>query len=336
MSGNQKIISGKANNISQVTNYNNNVVVNGISDSEFFSLLKINIEELQKTNEQNRRLIDELLKDKIDYISKKKNEDLSISDLGELMRYIKTIEIYSERPDKDLANILCDILSYSLGHNSGSILRISLHEAIDTARMLNQAHMKLLAFIFLIRNCINPRIHTWDNFQVFVKDILWRFAPDGLDSQILPKHLEYSKCTTFVAREMLISRMLTNSYLPAIQNNQGATYTKKEILGSFEECNNSNAIPESSRLSTQVFDLYGLDKSLSPNRETHSHYRTRKGNSDHKKEEMKVINLIKDCPEGERIYVEWAMSPIKNHVLDFFRNSTLKMVEYNKHIKSRN
>ena len=184
-------------------------------------------------------------------------------------------------------------------------------------------------------------IDTWGSFETFVKNILWKFCPEGLESQVLPKHLEFSKCTTFVSREMLISRMLTNSYLPAITSHTNDTLSVLEIISSCNECLNTNAIPEASRLSRQVFDLYKLDRTLAPNSEKMGHYNTRKGNDEHRDSEKKVIDLILSCKNGERTYIEWATSPIKNHVLtpvgmvlaiSFIRNELGCDLDYSKWI----
>lgn len=292
-----------------------NITMNGVQLDEVASFIKLNIDSLRRELTANSQYINLLLEKKIDETSRKINRNLNIQDLGTLKFYVKLVETYSERPEKELANILCDILANSLPSSSGSILRSSLHEAIDTARLLNHSQMKLLAFIFLIRNCTLDKINTWGDFEIFVKNILWRFCPEGLSSQVLPKHLEYSKCTTFVAREMLISRMLTNSYLPAIDNDASSSFSWMEIIESSGECSNSNAIPEASRLSRQVFDLYNLNRDFAPNMENSGHYSTRKGNDEHRKIEKKIIDLIISCPNGEKTYIEWAISPIKNHVL---------------------
>ena len=300
-----------------IDNSNNvsNITMNGVQLEEVASFIKINIDSLRRELTANSQYISLLLEKKIDETSKKLNQELSIRDLGTLKFYVKLIETYSERPEKELADILCDILASSLPSPSGSILKSSLHEAIDTARLLNHSQMKLLAFIFLIRNCVCDKVKTWGDFEIFVKNILWRFCPEGLYSQVLPKYLEYSKCTTFVAREMLISRMLTNSYLPAISNVEDSVFSWEEIIRSCGECTNSNAVPEASRLSRQVFDLYNLNRDLAPNMDNSGHYSTRKGNDEHKDIEKKIIELIVSCPNGEKTYIEWATSPIKNHVL---------------------
>ncbi|MCK5762910.1 MAG: hypothetical protein KAH05_02205 [Clostridiales bacterium] len=308
MTDKQSIISAKARDVTQIT-------INGVQMSEVASFVELNLESLRKELTVNSQYVNLLLEKKIDDLSRKLKRELSVSDLGTFRFYVKLVETYSERPEKELANILCDILAESLPSEKGSILRSSLHEAIDIARLLNQSQMKLLAFIFLLRNCIFKNINSFGSFEIFVKEILWRFYPDGLSSQVLPKHLEYSKCTTFVAREMLISRMLTNSYLPAIENEKLCAVNVMEIMASGSECHNTNALPEASRLSRQVFDLHNLSREFAPNVEVSSHYNPKKGNDEHKEIEKKVISLIVSCPNGEKTYVEWASSPIKNHVL---------------------
>lgn len=147
-----------------------------------------------------------------------------------------------------------------------------------------------------------------------ISDILWEFKPVGLDNFLTIKHLELTGCTSFVNREMTISRMLLNNYLDVVgkMDNQ-EFYPSKKIRESVKPSYNSNALPEYSRLSETYFNNFGLDRSFACQKNEDS-IKSRKGQEEFSKEK-KVVDFIKELDDGHKILAQWVTSPIKNHIL---------------------
>lgn len=307
MTNNNSVVFDKAEQITQIA-------VNGVQMADVAAFVSLNLDSLRRELTEHMQRVNADLQARIETLSKQRGKCLSISDLGTFRAYIKMLETYSDRPDEDLGAVLCDVLANSLDAERASVLRTSLLEAVDTARLLNQSQLRLLAFIFLLRNCWFTAVDSLKSFETLVKDVIWTFRPTDLSSPILPKHLEFSKCTTFVAREMLISRMLTNSYLPALQTTEGEIKSRADIVASVGESLNTNALPETSRLSRQVFDIHQISQDMNPRQHKNDNYTTRRGRENIEAEKI-VVELIKSLEDGERVYAEWATSPIKNHVL---------------------
>ena len=134
--------------VSEISDEITNLTVNGVQLADSTSFVELNIDKLRKELTVHSEYINDLLERKIQEVSSKYNNEFTIKDLSTLRFYVKLLETYSDRPDAQLANILCDMLATSLPTEQGSILRVSLFEAIDTARLLNHSQLNMLAFIF--------------------------------------------------------------------------------------------------------------------------------------------------------------------------------------------
>lgn len=321
-----------ANDILQNINSNNIVVINqGVDYEQILRYIDSNTKNLEDKINQHLNLSLELVKKEfarkleiLQFTLKQESYQFNM-DIGTLRTIHQIKNIYSDYPDNDLLSRLCDILVYLVvapeSDSRMTMLRITLSEAINTAKLITREHLKLLAFIFLIRNCKFKNIKCLDTFKFFLSEILWKFKPNNLSNIILPKHLEFSRCTTFVNREGTIEKMLVNTYLPVLEIKESSVssdlLTIEFIFSSVIQNLNLNAIPETSRLSKQFADSFNLNQIEESEEIKYSkqdYCSSRKG-SESKKSAQFVVDLLKNLDNGEQIQNEWVYSPIKNHVL---------------------
>ncbi|MER2514646.1 MAG: LPO_1073/Vpar_1526 family protein, partial [Nitrosomonas ureae] len=101
---------------------------------------------------------------------------------------------YARNGDKDLGDLLVDLLVDRSKHDQRDILQIVLNESLATAPKLTDTQLAVLAVMFLFKYTQNFRVGNHDMFGEYLDRHLQPFASKLTKSQSCYQHLEFTGC----------------------------------------------------------------------------------------------------------------------------------------------
>lgn len=101
---------------------------------------------------------------------------------------------YARNGDKDLGDLLVDLLVDRSKQDQRDILQIVLNESLSTAPKLTDTHLAALAVIFLFKYTQNHNVGNHQKFGEFLDQHLLPFAAKLSKNQAGYQHLEFSGC----------------------------------------------------------------------------------------------------------------------------------------------
>lgn len=101
---------------------------------------------------------------------------------------------YARNGDKDLGDLLVDLLVDRSKHDQRDILQIVLNESLSTAPKLTDTHLAALAVIFLFKYTQNLSIGNHQMFGEYLDKQLMPFVSKLSKNQAGYQHLEFSGC----------------------------------------------------------------------------------------------------------------------------------------------
>jgi hypothetical protein len=101
---------------------------------------------------------------------------------------------YARHGDKDLGDLLVDLLVDRSKQDQRDILQIVLNESLATAPKLTDTHLAALAVIFLFRHTQNLRIGNHQMFGDYLDKHLLPFIPKLSKNHAGYQHLQFSGC----------------------------------------------------------------------------------------------------------------------------------------------
>ena len=103
---------------------------------------------------------------------------------------------YARCGDKDLGDLLVDLLVDRTKHESRSILQIVLNESLSVAPKLTPDQLAALSLIFLFKYTVNHGIRNHQTLWDYLDRYIAPFADAITDKVACYQHLEYSGCGT--------------------------------------------------------------------------------------------------------------------------------------------
>jgi len=101
---------------------------------------------------------------------------------------------YARNGDKDLGDLLVDLLVDRSKHDQRDILQIVLNESLSTAPKLTDTHLAALAVIFLFKYTQNYAVGNHQKFGEYLDKHLLPFVSKLSKNQAGYQHLEFSGC----------------------------------------------------------------------------------------------------------------------------------------------
>lgn len=101
---------------------------------------------------------------------------------------------YARNGDKNLGDLLVDLLVDRSKHDQRDILQIVLNECLVTAPKLTDTHLAALAVIFLFKYTQNPGVGNHQIFGEHLDKHLLPFVPKLTRNRSCYQHLEFSGC----------------------------------------------------------------------------------------------------------------------------------------------
>lgn len=103
---------------------------------------------------------------------------------------------YARTGDKQLGDLLVDILVDRTKQNQRSILQIVLNESLEVAPKLTEDHLAALSATFLMKYVVNKGINSVDALGLFLDTYLQPFLAHIPIKAAAYQHLEYSGCAS--------------------------------------------------------------------------------------------------------------------------------------------
>jgi len=103
---------------------------------------------------------------------------------------------YARCGDKDLGDLLVDLLVERTKHESRSILQIVLNESLSVAPKLTPDQLSVLSLVFLFKYTKQLGVHERQELLAYLDRYVAPFADSITDKVACYQHLEYSGCGT--------------------------------------------------------------------------------------------------------------------------------------------
>ena len=264
------------------TQANNITVYNGITYPDAKEIaFKANFLELANIAKETARVrAEELLDTYLDRLKQKNAEAISeLKNPGMQIAMYEAQKSYAKTGDKDLENLLVEILVERSETTERNLKQITLDEAIQIAPKITKDHLSILTLNFFVTKCVVPNIHSYEDFKLRFLEVLQKISNDIFISNASVSYLKYTGCITPMTDGTFkeIEKLITNNYGGLFMNG----YSEEEISKIFENkpikpewlCTNTN---DKSKTQLAFMSEYFLETSL-----------------DSKNEDIKTINFLK-------------------------------------------
>jgi len=119
---------------------------------------------------------------------------------------------YARTGDKELADILVDILVDRAKLKERNLLRLVLNESLQVAPKLTIAQLDTLSIIFLLKYTMNNDLLNPSNLKQYLVDFIAPFI-DKLTKEIsCYQHLEYTACASISSGSTYLFNIFNNNY----------------------------------------------------------------------------------------------------------------------------
>jgi hypothetical protein len=119
---------------------------------------------------------------------------------------------YARSGDKDLSDILVDILVDRVSQPNRSILQIVFNEALQIAPKLTPDQFGILSLLFILRYTRKLALKNLDDFHRYIEKVVLPFAKNIKTNEASFQHLEYAGCGTRQFMGINLSDIFKNNY----------------------------------------------------------------------------------------------------------------------------
>lgn len=198
------------------------IIINGLSYSETKDLVKNEAQTVFKDNsvklaEEAYKLVvsrsDELLDNFLEKLEKKNPKSIeSMADPGMQYSLFNAQKEYARTGDKDLSELLEDILVERSGNPERNLMQIVLDECITVAPKLTPDQFDALSLIFLLRYTINYNNIDIRRFNGYFKRYIEPFLNGIQDNDSRYQHLEFTGCGTLGIGQIVPAKSNLSNY----------------------------------------------------------------------------------------------------------------------------
>lgn len=212
---NQNQKSGSNSNNLQVEKL---VVNNGISYSEAkeiaIDVFKSNFLELSKQASQTALLRAEEITD--NFLNSLKNKNLetidAIKDPGFQYALFESQKQYAKTGDKNIADVLVDILVDRVENYKRDIKQIVLEESIGVVSKLTSSQLDILTLIFILRYSINNSLANFEKLKQYLDTHIKPFVENLSKVETNYQHLEFAGCGNIQFSSASLEEIFKHNY----------------------------------------------------------------------------------------------------------------------------
>ena len=135
---------------------------------------------------------------------------------------------YARSGDKDLSDILVDILVDRISQKDRSILQIVLNEALQVAPKLTPDQFDVLSLVFILRYTRRLNFQNLEDFHQYIRNVILPISQGIKTHQASFQHLEYTGCGTEQVTSITIESAFLRSYPGLFW--KGATQEERDEL----------------------------------------------------------------------------------------------------------
>lgn len=105
---------------------------------------------------------------------------------------------YAKTGDKDLGDILVDLLVERADKEERSLIQIVLDESIEVSSKLTNPQFDVLSLVFLLKYTMNHNLGNLEKFKNYILKYLVPFCDNLTQENSCYQHLEYSRCASIL------------------------------------------------------------------------------------------------------------------------------------------
>lgn len=196
-----------------------NVTINeGLSVADVktiaLDLFQSNFLELSKTAAQTaKRRAEEVTEDFLKKLQEQNPEGLGLAEDPDFQYSLFTVQKeYAKNGNKDLGDLLVDLLIDRSKQQSRDILQIVLNESLSVAPKLTSDQLATLSVIFVIRYSVHNGLVNPNALFQFLEQFIQPFVDLLTKKNACYQHLEYSGCGTVVITSLNLASALQKNY----------------------------------------------------------------------------------------------------------------------------
>lgn len=224
---------------------------------------------------------------------------------------------YARNGDKELGDLLVDLLVDRSKHEKRDILQIVLNESLNIAPKLTSDQLAVLALIFLFKYSQNFGIGTHELLGEYFDKYVLPFSEKLNKSNSCYQHLEYSGCGSFGMGHTL-DGVLRKSYQGLFLHGfEASEVAQREISIGLDERFFTPCLNDPSKVQVKALNMEALQKILDAN--SISEDDRNKITVLFNEELMNSDEIIKKCvsirPYMEKLFSTWASSAMTSFTL---------------------
>lgn len=160
-----------------------------------------------------KKRAEEITESFLDQLQKQHQEGISQAKEPDFQHALFTVQKeYARCGDKELGDLLVDLLVDRTKQPSRSILQIVLNESLAVAPKLTPDQLAVLSVVFLFRYTINNGLSNHNAFYAYLDRYVWPFADLLEKKAACYQHLEYSGCGTVSIGSISLAEIIRRNY----------------------------------------------------------------------------------------------------------------------------
>lgn len=168
---------------------------------------------------------------------------------------------YAKTGDKDLSEILVDLLVERSDKEERTLLQIVLDESIEVASKLTQPQFDVLTLVFILKYSMNHNLGNLEKFDNYIRTYIVPFCNNLTQENSCYQHLEYANCSSTLLGSNL-GEIFTNNYVGLFQKGS----PKEELDNLFGDYSGDlvvNCLQNKELFQIKSLNLDQLEKQLS-------------------------------------------------------------------------
>lgn len=228
---NSTTVQAETVNINQGLNYSEvKDIALDVFNSNFLQLSKEALNTaVQRAEEITNDFIERLKKDKPDSLE-------SAKDPGFQSALYEVQKNYAKTGDKDMADVLVDILVDRIEHKERDLKQIVLDESINVIPKLTSSQLDTLTIIFLLKYSVNYGVVNIATLKQYLTNNIKPFTDNLSKENSLYQHLEFAGCGSISIGSKNIEDIFKNTYRGLFYKGFTEDEFKKQV-GEFKDFN---------------------------------------------------------------------------------------------------
>lgn len=199
-------------------------IANDVFQNNF---LKLSQTALEKAEERANELVDEF----IEKMKDEKPEAIGAMETPSMQHALYTAQKeYAKTGDKELSDVLVDLLIERIDKQERSLIQIVLDESIEVASKLTNPQFDILTLVFVLKYSMNHSLGNIQKFEEYINQYIVPFTENLTQENSCYQHLEYSKCCLNIIGTN-IEKIFKDNYKGLFQKG----HTQEEIEKKFED-----------------------------------------------------------------------------------------------------